>query len=510
METSTYQTQSVLTKVPTTSTTTTTTLPWAGGLLRRTSSTHEELPCIKLLQKGFDVRKLKLQSETLWATSEFQQWTLMRNVAVDAAVDAFVTFVRQNSHVARHYAAWWASMPLVEREARLGANWMPPEELHRTKATRYEKMRVLQKSLFGEVQLARDKFSTGTRLVAVKVSTRDAVATHITMNGSLVMEDVHREARILCMLSDKSCLTSASIDRETCGLSGGFVQADVSVYAQGRPFITTFLNEMEDETHHYLVSEYMANGDLFKVLNERPHHNLPEIDARKLFRQMSLAVQYMHSLSMVHMDLSLENMCCDEAYNIKLIDLGLAMQHPDYVGDKCVPPGGSSHSHVRLMSMASVTPGCTCDACLVIKDTISGRRLHRSVPSFPRLRFLCAPVCNTIFKPGKTAYMSPELYQRRAWDAYANDTYALGVILYSMLTGRPPYVKPDAKQDVWFNTIYSGAWLDPKVRALPNAVVYNHLSPAAMDLINHLIAPQTERLSIDEILCHPFLKGASR
>ena len=92
-------------------------------------------------------------------------------------------------------------------------------------------------------------------------------------------------------------------------------------------------------------------------------------------------------------------------------------------------PDGSvqrnASNHIRLLSESAATSSCDCAACKTTSE-----KLKESDPAiltalkagFPlhNLRFLCRPVCEKVHKPGKLGYMSPELYQNQAWDAYAH------------------------------------------------------------------------------------------
>ncbi|MCP9264910.1 Serine/threonine-protein kinase MARK2 [Dirofilaria immitis] len=124
------------------------------------------------------------------------------------------------------------------------------------------------------------------------------------------------------------------------------------------------------------------------------------------------AIHYLHDRGVVHRDIKAENVLLDSNGNVKLIDFGFAR----YINQK-----------------------------------------ERST-SF----------CGT--KP----YSAPEIVQHQPYDGYASDWYAMGVLLYTMLTGKWPYVciPSDAARDLilrlmnedyrfrgGYNTILNSEWM---------------------------------------------------
>ena len=76
---------------------------------------------------------------------------------------------------------------------------------------------------------------------------------------------------------------------------------------------------METENHYYLVLELVRGGDLMThICNKK---RLSEQEAQKYTRQIISAVDYLHSIGIVHRDLKVENLLLDENKNIKIIGI---------------------------------------------------------------------------------------------------------------------------------------------------------------------------------------------
>ncbi|EKU21977.1 calcium-dependent protein [Nannochloropsis gaditana CCMP526] len=72
------------------------------------------------------------------------------------------------------------------------------------------------------------------------------------------------------------------------------------------PNVIRFHDVLEDERHYYLVTEYMAGGELFDRITQKSTYT--EKEARDLFKVLVSAIEYMHSMDVVHRDLKPENL----------------------------------------------------------------------------------------------------------------------------------------------------------------------------------------------------------
>lgn len=134
-------------------------------------------------------------------------------------------------------------------------------------------------------------------------------------------------------------------------------------------------------SHLYLVIEFMQGGELFDIIAEQGH--LSERNASQVIRDIIVAVRYLHANGVVHCDIKPENILCKTKtwpLEVKVCDFGLAS-----IVETADVPNAS-------MTAMSGTPG----------------------------------------------YVAPEVIRRKQYGPPV-DMWAVGVILYILLSGRMPF-----------------------------------------------------------------------
>jgi serine/threonine protein kinase len=194
----------------------------------------------------------------------------------------------------------------------------------------------------------------------------------------------------------------------------------------------------DTEEHLLIVMELMEGGELYEEIIQRTVFT--EKEAAIIVKQLLDALVYLHHRGIVHRDLKLENLLLAKKgdLTVKLADFGLS----------------------KLFNGASLKTAC-----------------------------------------GTPFYVAPDILLASDDSGYgpAVDMWAVGVLLYILLSGRLPFSGDDDEE--LFRNIMEGklVWKSPQ---------FDEISNEAKDLISHLIVVEPEdRFSAQEALAHPFIKS---
>ncbi|XP_048954234.1 MAP kinase-interacting serine/threonine-protein kinase 2 isoform X3 [Canis lupus baileyi] len=246
-----------------------------------------------------------------------------------------------------------------------------------------------------------------------------------------------------------------------------FREVEMLYQCQGHRNVLELIEFFEEEDRFYLVFEKMRGGSILSHIHKRRHFN--ELEASVVVQDVASALDFLHNKGIAHRDLKPENILCE---------------HPN-----------------------QVSPVKICDF-----DLGSGIKLNGD----------CSPISTPeLLTPcGSAEYMAPEVVEAFSEEASIYDKrcdlWSLGVILYILLSGYPPFVGHcgsdcgwdrgeacPACQNMLFESIQEGKYEFPEKD-------WAHISFAAKDLISKLLVRDAkQRLSAAQVLQHPWVQGCA-
>jgi polo-like kinase 1 len=196
--------------------------------------------------------------------------------------------------------------------------------------------------------------------------------------------------------------------------------------------IVGFEHFFEDAENVYIALEICRNQTLNELLRRRKR--LHDLEVQCYTVQIVAALKYLHSHRVIHRDLKLGNLFVSEKMEIKIGDFGLATKL-EFDGE--------------------------------------------------RKRTIC----------GTPNYIAPEILEGKQGHSYEVDIWSLGVIIYTLIIGKPPFETSDVKTT--YRRIRMNAYTFPEHVAI---------SDAAKNLITRILTNDpSKRPNLDEILQHEFL-----
>lgn len=247
-----------------------------------------------------------------------------------------------------------------------------------------------------------------------------------------------------------------------------FKEIETFHHCQGHKNIIQLIEYFEESERFYLIFEKVIGGQLLDHIQRRKF--LTEREAVSIVRDLSSALEFLHKKGIAHRDLKPENILClyeDSICPIKLCDFDL----------------GSGIKFTSALADPITTPQ------------------------------LVTPV-------GSAEFMAPEIVEAFIEDTEEDlkydkkcDMWSLGVIVYILLCGYPPFTGScgyncgwaqgescEACQTNLFNNIHNGRYSFPDRE-------WSHVSAQAKDLICCLMEKDSRRrLSAQEVLAHPWLQ----
>eukprot|EP01006_Ploeotia_vitrea_P050491 TRINITY_DN67468_c6_g1_i1.p1 TRINITY_DN67468_c6_g1~~TRINITY_DN67468_c6_g1_i1.p1 ORF type:complete len:524 (+),score=299.66 TRINITY_DN67468_c6_g1_i1:46-1617(+) len=192
------------------------------------------------------------------------------------------------------------------------------------------------------------------------------------------------------------------------------------------------------------VLELASGGELFDFLSFTG--SFEEAVARTYFHQLISGLEACHKVGVSHRDLKPENLLLGDGFLLKLADFGFAGLFDD-----------DEYQQIKTMQTQVGTP----------------------------------------------SYMAPEIFANQGYDPTKVDIWACGVILFIMLSGFPPYQRPDAT-DWWFNKLATNRqslFWQAHSRQM-------YFSDGIKDMINKMLyVDPKHRITITDIKKHTWFNG---
>ncbi|KZO95394.1 kinase-like protein [Calocera viscosa TUFC12733] len=210
--------------------------------------------------------------------------------------------------------------------------------------------------------------------------------------------------------------------------------AEIKIHrALNHPHVCAFGDCFEDDDNVYITLELCRAGSLMDFVRKRARLSEPEV--RLYMVQLAGAISYLHTHQIIHRDLKLGNLFLDDRLELKVGDFGLA----------------------ALLEREGERKTTIC---------------------------------------GTPNYIAPEVLfaSKTHGHSYEVDIWSIGVIMFTMLTGKPPF-QTDKVEDI-YRRIRDSKYEFPATF---------DISPSAKNLVQRLLSQKPEdRPTPQNLLSHPF------
>ena len=227
----------------------------------------------------------------------------------------------------------------------------------------------------------------------------------------------------------------------------------------------------KDEKNYYFVMEYVPGGDVYTLLSK---NNLPKKTIQLIVAETILAVNYLHSIHIIHHDIKPENILITPKGHFKLSDFGLSKTLED----------GDSDSDSRVEKN--------------LKNFAEFNKLLINLDDEEEIKEA----------KGTINYMAPELFTEKYHQGGGIDYWAIGVLIFDLFSFSLPF-EADTQEELRNNII--------NVKIDWNKLINNNIKKvygdinSVVDLIKKFLKENPKDRwgdkNLDEIKKHKFFEG---
>uniref|UniRef100_A0A0B7AW07 non-specific serine/threonine protein kinase n=1 Tax=Arion vulgaris TaxID=1028688 RepID=A0A0B7AW07_9EUPU len=263
------------------------------------------------------------------------------------------------------------------------------------------------------------------------------------------------------------------------------VKAERDILAEAdNEWVVKLYYSFQDQDHLYFVMDYVPGGDLMGLLIRK--EILDEHLAQFYIAELVLAIESVHRMGFIHRDIKPDNILIDKDGHIKLTDFGLCTGFRWTHNSKYYQKDGA---HARQDSM---------EVGSQLDDQCHGEILKPLEQRRQREQKRC--LAHSLV--GTPNYIAPEVLLRLGYTK-ACDWWSVGVILYEMVIGQPPFYASSPAETQY------------KVINWKETLTIRHctnITPVTTDLIIQLLQGPENRLGRNgatEVKEHKFFTGTN-
>ncbi|XP_070562359.1 serine/threonine-protein kinase 38-like [Ptychodera flava] len=248
-------------------------------------------------------------------------------------------------------------------------------------------------------------------------------------------------------------------------------ERDILVEADN-PWVVKMYYSFQDPQNLYLIMEFLPGGDMMTLLMKKD--TLSEEATQFYVAETIVAINSIHKLGFIHRDIKPDNLLLDSKGHIKLSDFGLC------TGLK------KAHRTEFYRDLSQAHPSDFASKPMDSKRMAESWKKNRRALAYSTV--------------GTPDYIAPEVFLQTGYTSTC-DWWSLGVIMYEMLIGYPPFCS-ESPQETYRKVMN---WRETLV--FPPEVP---ISSRARDFIKRFCCDAEHRLGangVEEIKSHPFFEG---